>query len=80
MFPGTTKDFAYEFLRPWLVQPASAVAEGPIAETQAQRSQGDPEASSVPASPPSPAPERNAAELAAELAKDLFGDSNLTED
>ena len=76
MFPGDTKDFAYDCLRPWLVQPDSAVAEGTTGETQAEKSQGDAEASSVPASPPSPAPERSAAELA----KDLFGDSNLLDE
>ena len=76
MFPGGTKDFPYDYLQPWLVQPDSAGAEGRTGETEAGASQGDAEASRVPAEPPSPTPERSAADLA----KDLFGDSNLLDE
>ena len=76
MFPGGTKDFPYDYLTPWSVQPDSERAEGTTGETEPEASQGVAEASRGPAEPPSPTPERSAADLA----KDLFGDSNLLDE
>ena len=76
MCTGGTKDFPYDYLTPWSVQPDSDRAEGATGETEPDASQRGAEASRGPAEPRSPTPER----IAVDLATDLFGDSNLADE